>query len=332
MGILRDFWEWWTLELNELRPTIAHGVQSTPIIKVGRRGGQLVAGRLPSVDLTAEEYGHSDFTSTKRAEVQLLLAEGRYILRELSERNLPTSRIMEMAVLDLADRTPFSESDVRIAPLTLPGKSGYILLRNDVIEPWLSHALPKAKTRTVRLGVELDGQPIWLSAASARSIDPRIGRSGWRQAIPSVVLALLALLTTVTVANVAWRNASASALLDAEISNHRQEAIEVRKMLEVRARALQATETARARKAQAIPLARVWEELTKILPDTTYLTDLSLDGTAVTFSGFAQSAAQLISLVDQSNSFDRPILTGPVSRVPGRSGEQFQIRAVVSRQ
>ncbi|MBD9623999.1 PilN domain-containing protein [Ensifer sp. ENS06] len=318
-------------ELKGLGPLAECRFPHTPVIKIDRRAAQLLADGLV-VDLTPEEYGESDFASTRRTDVQLLLGKGRYILRELSERNLPTSRIMEMAAIDLADRTPFMASDVRIAPMPLPGKTSYVVVRNDVIEPWLSYALPKAKTRTVRLGIELEGQPIWLSAASARSIDPRIGSSAWRQAITSVVLALLALLILVTVTHMAWRNASASALLEAQISNHRQEAMEVRKMLEVRARALQATESARARKTQAIPLARVWEELTKILPDTTYLTDLSLDGTTVTFSGFAQSAAQLISLVDQSDSFDRPILTGPVSRVPGRSGEQFQIRAAVSRQ
>ncbi len=331
MRIFRDFWDWWVSELKGLRPSAERGFPHTPVLKVSRRAGQLLTDGLTPVDLTPEEYGQSDFASTKRADVQLLLGEGRYILRELSERNVPTSRAMEMATIDLADRTPFSVGDVRIAPVSLPGKTSYVVVRNDVIEPWLSHALPKARTRTVRLGIELEGQPIWLSAASARSIDLRIGPSRWREATPLVVLALFALLTALTFAHLAWRNTSASALLDTEIANHRQEAIEIRKMLELRARALEATESARARKAQAIPLARVWEELTRTLPDSTYITDLSLDGNIITFSGFAQSAAQLIALVDESDSFERPILTGPVSRVPGRSGEQFQIRASVSR-
>ncbi|MBK5571570.1 PilN domain-containing protein [Ensifer sp. SSB1] len=330
MGILRDFWDWWVAELGGIRPSPTHEFHGVPVLKVGRRTGQLLSDGLPGVDLAPEEYGQSDFVSTKRTEVQLLLGEGRYILREISDRNIPKSRAKEMAAIDLADRTPFSAADVRIALMPVPGKTSYIVVRKDVIEPWLQ-ALPKAKTRTVRLGVEFQGQPVWLPVASARNIDPRIGPRRWRHFAPRAVLSVVALSATLTFVHLASRNSSALASLDAEIADHRQDAIEIRKMLDVRAQALEASESARARKAQAVPLARVWEELTRTLPDTTYITDLTLDGESITFSGFADFAAQLIGLVDASESFERPILTGPVSRVPGRSGEQFQIRASVSR-
>ncbi|AHK47394.1 putative general secretion pathway protein L, GspL (plasmid) [Ensifer adhaerens OV14] len=332
MGVLQDFWEWWVTELKSIRRPALPKAECTPVLKILRGTSQLLSAGSVMADFAPDEFGHSEFASTKRPEFHLLLGEGRFILRKISERRLPRSRLMEMAVIDLVDRTPFRTEDVNVAPVGLGDGAYYLVVRKDILEPWLATALPFAGARAAGLGLEIDGEPLWLPQDVARMIDKRIARRGWRQIVPALTFGLVLLLSFVTFSHLAWRNAVAATSLDEKVSQYRDDAIKIRKALDDRARALTAIETARLRKAQAVPFARVWEELTKTLPDTAYLTDLSLDGNVVTFSGFAQSAAQLIPLLAASQTFASPVLTGPVSRVPGRTGEQFQIKASVGRQ
>jgi general secretion pathway protein L len=333
VGAVRDFWEWWIEELKGLRRSATPAFQSEPVLKIGRRTGQILSNGNLIDQVDPDGSKHSGFVSAKKTDIQLLLGQGRYVLRQIAERRLPRSRVLEMAEIDLVDQTPFRAEDVLIVPLQIPSSSNsyYALVRKDVLAPWLSAALPKAGYRAVRLGFELEGETVWLSPGDARLIDPCIGYGRWNQIAPRLASGLLVVLTLFTFSHAVWRSAEASALLETKISQNRDDAIEIRKLLDGRAKALAAAETVRARRMQAIPLARVLEELTSTLPDTTYITDLSLDGSTIIFSGFAQSAAQLIPLVNASIAFESPTLTGPVSRVPGRTGEQFQIRAAVSR-
>src|SRR5438034_10483005 len=59
------------------------------------------------------------------------------------------------------------------------------------------------------------------------------------------------------------------------------------------------------------PLA-VWAELTRLLPDTAWLASLAISQSSVTIDGTAQSAENLIALLDGSPMFEDVAFTGPV--------------------
>ena len=53
----------------------------------------------------------------------------------------------------------------------------------------------------------------------------------------------------------------------------------------------------------------VWDELSRILPDHTFLTETRLADGKVTLSGFSADAARLVRIIDQSPLFSGAALT-----------------------
>jgi general secretion pathway protein L len=73
----------------------------------------------------------------------------------------------------------------------------------------------------------------------------------------------------------------------------------------------------------------VLEALSKILPDSTYLTELHLDGNKLQIVGQSHDAPLLIHMIEDSPYFARAIFFAPTTRSAGTSGEQFHIETTV---
>ncbi|HWY62821.1 MAG TPA: PilN domain-containing protein [Rhizomicrobium sp.] len=64
---------------------------------------------------------------------------------------------------------------------------------------------------------------------------------------------------------------------------------------------------------------------TRILPDDTYLTSISVHDSRVTMSGFSNSAASLISLLAKSPTFREPAFDSPVTESQDSDQEKFTV-------
>jgi general secretion pathway protein L len=84
-------------------------------------------------------------------------------------------------------------------------------------------------------------------------------------------------------------------------------------------------ETLRGFDAQHVRALPVLRELTDLLPADVWLTNLSIDRKGVELSGFANSASQLIPMLEASPTFERVEFTSPVTK--GRDREQFRLKA-----
>ena len=71
---------------------------------------------------------------------------------------------------------------------------------------------------------------------------------------------------------------------------------------------------------------RAWEEVTRILPDTAWLTDLTIDGNEITMSGFARSASDLIPALERSEFFSNVKFTSRVTKERDLKNERFSIK------
>lgn len=78
------------------------------------------------------------------------------------------------------------------------------------------------------------------------------------------------------------------------------------------------------------PLAVVvLDELSSILPDDTYLTELSLETGHLRISGITGNAAALVPLLESSGDFTNAAFAAPTTRIAGGPTERFSIDAVV---
>ena len=122
------------------------------------------------------------------------------------------------------------------------------------------------------------------------------------------------------------RHQNALDALSTQTAAARSEAATVRQAVEA-SQAASAQIAAMGRLLQArVPLARIMEELTAVMPDSAWVSDLRIDGDVVEFTGFAKSAASLVAPLENSPLFMQASLTSPVVLDSTEDKERFSMR------
>ncbi|WP_027578691.1 PilN domain-containing protein [Bradyrhizobium sp. Ai1a-2] len=86
-----------------------------------------------------------------------------------------------------------------------------------------------------------------------------------------------------------------------------------------------------AKRKQTTPSSvMVLEALSRVLPDTTYVTELRIEGNKVQVVGMTQDAPALIRLMEQSPQFTRATFFAPTTRAANESGERFHVEANIT--
>lgn len=134
------------------------------------------------------------------------------------------------------------------------------------------------------------------------------------------LLALLALLMTYQ------RQEAALETLRAESAALRDRAASVLALRAAAQQQLQTVQAVRQAKSEAPPLMGILDELSRLLPDGTWVNDFRLQKGEVQLIGQSQSASSLIGLIEGSPSFANARFGSPVVRDPQSGAERFNIQ------
>jgi general secretion pathway protein L len=90
-------------------------------------------------------------------------------------------------------------------------------------------------------------------------------------------------------------------------------------------------ETLLAKRKQSSPSSvMVLEAISRVLPDTTYVTELRVEADKMQVVGLTQDAPSLIKLMEQSPQFTRATFFAPTTRAQNDPGERFHIEAHIT--
>jgi general secretion pathway protein L len=337
------FLGWWRDELLGLVPRrlLADTAASVVLAQVDggfqiiaasspRPRGQGVAPVLSRAQALAalEELGASRRTGT----VGLRLLFSQCFERRVELPKAGRDDLRRMLNFDLERATPFRLGDVYTAylPAGEAGAKGkqrvrQLVVKREVVDPLIADmkaaglvpAFVDCWQTTPASGLPVN----FLETGDS----PRSGLVR-HVTLPRALVALVLLLAGMAGALSLSRYEAALAEIGAETAKLRTQAAAVRDAMEKSGVAVADLARLQRLKLGQIPSVQVLEELSRVLPDSVWLTDLRIEGDVVDITGLAKSGAALPSMFVGSALFVDAALTAPVTLDQREDKERFSLR------
>ena len=337
------FFEWWRDELLGLVPQrlltdtgtsvvlaqVDGGFQIVTAASHRARGGQaaLVLSRAQALAALAEVA-----PSRKGGAVGVRLPLSQCFERRVELPKAARDDLRRMLNFDLERATPFRLGDVYTAclPTGEAGAKGkqrvrQLVVKREAVDPLIADvkaaglvpAFVDCWQTTPASGLPVN----FLEAGDAP-------RSGLARHVtePRALAALVLLLAGLAGALLLSRYEAALGEIRAETAKLRVEAAAVRDAMERSGAAVADLARLQRMKLGQVPAVEVLEELSRLLPDTVWLTDVRIEGDAVDIAGLAKAGAALPPLFVGSALFADAALTAPVTLDQREDKERFSLR------
>lgn len=304
----------------------------TRLICLGRDGVRVLAQNAPQVsgivaapDLPAQLKRLGQHRKRWSGECVLRLEEGRALVRRLSPIALPASRLRAAALLDLETATPFRPGDTRALALRPRGGSSgsnYAIVKRSILDPLMEECAAAGLTIS-RIDIVSGAEVHCVSAGDLQLLSD--GASGQRKGWVRALMLVVAVSGAGTLAHMALRYNTAIREVESSAGHLTEEAKAVRGAMEERAARIAEIQALRTSVEERKLVSAIWEELARVLPDSTFLTDVAVKDSTVSISGYSAAASSIVVALEGSDMFDQASFTAPVVKTPGSTGERFAI-------
>ena len=348
---LSSFWQWWRQELGEvffpLPPVGASQHSRRIIISVEPARVQALqetsAGTRAIASYDSASDTDMDAVSAiaervievrPRAPIGVRFDADSCLHRKIDLPRAAQADLEQILQLELERSTPFSRGDIYSAhyvsntasPASAQVTAHHLILKRSKIDPLLETFSHK--------GIRPAFVDCWNSQRSAQLpvdfLEPRhrirANRSR-RMKMAAAIGALSAIMLAAATVTIILRHQSALKMVEKETAELSNKARDVRLAIEE----FQATERRIAflssLKRERMAAAKVLETVTTLLPDTVWLTEFHIEDRKLDISGYAGTAASLISRFESAPNFERATLSAPVVLDPREDRERFSLRA-----
>ncbi len=341
---LPAFLDWWFGQLRALLPTRWQAALRTERAWIeiepvpggvdlrlpGQAGEAREAVRADSAEAVAEiveRFAHE----ARDARRVLLLPPARVLRRILPLPAAARERLQSVLGFELDRQTPFKPDQVHFDAKVRGEEAGGKQIRVEIalvprsrLDEALAALGPLAATLDA---VDVRGLEGRRAGFNLLPPERRVRRANlWLWINTGLVVAFLLLLLLAMNQTLANREA-ALARLDAEVETQRAEARAVNQFRRGLDEAVEGANFLAVRRAQQPIMADLLNELTRLLPDDTYLERLNFDGERVTMHGLSSQAAALLTLLQSSQLLRDPSLSGPIQPDQRAGKDRFQITA-----
>lgn len=341
------FGEWWVSELADLIPEW--------LLKLGRgRERRLVCTLLDGKFELIFEYSGTEgkrvaqYETSDSGLIQLATHLKKYLRRTpklhvgvrlnttdclIRRMEYPVAvrpRIREILGLDLKQKTPFETDEIYTDFVceTLPDQPTLVAVTQLIVKRnILDEIIEKLSSVDIKVNFadvcsEISSQPYAINFL--KNLDTA-RRSSLRNKIHRALFLFIGFLACLIVLLTFHQQEQALQSLNFKTTKIRKKATAVRKAaLHISEQFKMVHRQLRA-KLGRYTVIEVWEEITKRLPDSVWVSELQVRGDTVHISGFAGSAASLVEILDKSPIFQKSKLTAQVRLDPKTKKERFSV-------
>ncbi len=345
LGRLRSFWRWWSGELIELLPqnlqqAIAQRRQKLYVevdgdkllLSLGNRAAQREVLRLP---LDTRDAGHADIPREVQQTI-LLMPDGKVLARRISLPTAAEENLREVLGFEMDLHTPFEASEVYY---------DYTIVGRDSARQKVTVDLVYAPREAVDALLEgTDSLGMKTDVVTCRRRDnanlqpvnllPQEQRRARRVDVKSVNLALTALLALLLVAAISIpivQKNRAIEVLEAQLQVAAAEARQGAELRQDLERMAEASQFLVEKKASDVMIVELIDEVSRILPDHTWIARLDLSGDELQIQGQSSASSSLIRIIESSPWFENARFSSPVVQIAGTDNDRFHITATVAR-
>ena len=344
---LAEFWSGWIAELSDMLPK---SVRVAILPRVERlylqlSGTEAIAcrntsesteeiGRYPLTanGLQAEQAQELEELSSRSREVVLCLPADKVLVKTMTLPQVAEENLREVLGFEMDRQTPFSLDKVYYDHIISKRDSKTATLTLDLVvtpRPYLDDLLTRLgdiglqpHQATICREPDTQAQPINLLPETAKQRRTDTARY---LNLSLGVLALMLLLGVIALPVINKMHVIGTLEARAELVTDKAE---VTRRLREQVDQLGADSRYLVEKKQTSPLVlEIINELTRILPDDTWINRLDIKGQEVQIQGQSASAAALIPLIESSDSLRNPRFRSPVTSLPRSNTERFHLSA-----
>ena len=345
LGRLRSFWRWWSGELIELLPdnlqkTIAQRQQKLYVEVEGDKlllslGNQVAQREVLRLSTEIADAEHEDIPREVQQTI-LLLPDDQVLAKRIALPAAAEENLREVLGFEMDLHTPFEAAEVYY-DYTVVGRDSarqqvtvdLVYAPRDTVDTLLdgtSNLGMKTDIVTCRRRDNANLQPVNLL--------PKALRRARRLDIKNLNLALTALLAVFLVAAITIPIVQKSRAIEAVEAQLQVAAADARAGAELRQNLEKMAEASQflvQKKASDVMIVELIDEVSRILPDHTWVARLDLSGTELQIQGQSSASSSLIRIIESSPWFENVRFASPVVQIAGTENDRIHIVATVAK-
>ncbi|MEJ2590050.1 MAG: PilN domain-containing protein [Candidatus Thiodiazotropha sp.] len=339
---LRLFFSWWGEELTALMPEsllslfrngrpmqLFYTDETLRLVNHGRTGEEVHNNFLNGIDFDDPEQKR---ILAGASEIRLCLEKKKYLIKKVSLPIETEENLREVLAFEMDRQTPFKADQVYY---------DYVILGRDKQARSLEVILILAPIDKLTYALEkLNGNDIVINAISPceehNGLLNRVNllppekrqkpRKGYR-VINYLLLFAFVLLLLANLGLPIWQKATYAQSLERELNDFKQQSAETVALRDKVEQAKLENRFLENRKKHSLQFLQILNELTLLIPDDTWLSNLELRDNTVHLHGQSVASAALIPLIDASPLFKNVTFRSPVTQNKQNNTERFHISA-----
>lgn len=333
LSLISAFFRWWFSELAALIPP--------PLRRLFRQGGERLLLEIDDEEtrLYRLRGNHAELLGSgtdiqarqgKSAGVILVLPHNKMVTRETELPLAAEENLREVLGFEMDRLTPFSQTqvyyDFRVTERDTKReriKLSILLSPRQMIDGLITEAERRGLTvKAVDVSTGETGKTLGLNLLPARAV-VRSSRLG--QSVAAALTVTAALLLFLAVEIPLQRKADYAEALSQRVAEERNRVAALRKLeQEIAGLQNQGTALGDLKRSDNLTLALV-DQVTRLLPDDAWLTQLSLAGDRLQLAGFSPASSKLLTTFEESPLFTETVFRAPVTQDPRLGLERFSL-------